>query len=173
MQPEPEHDYLIKFLVASVIAFFIGSIHGVLQVVPPIRAWLDSVGSPYGGPGHMIDPLAHAHINLIGGVTILCMAASYYMITKITGRRLHSKRMAKYSFWWTTIGIYGFYVTLLFFGIWEGFLLLEQSPDIGAVHGIASPIIAITSTIMGIGLWIYMLNIVLTFRKHRKRPWTK
>ena len=57
-----DNQHLIKFIVASAFCFFVGTVHGVLQVIRPIRAWLDSIGSPYGGPGHMIDPLAHAHI---------------------------------------------------------------------------------------------------------------
>jgi len=65
--------YLVKFLMVSGLCFFIGTVHGVLQVTRPVRAWLDSIGSPYGGPGHLIDPLAHAHINVIGGVVIFIM----------------------------------------------------------------------------------------------------
>lgn len=57
MQPAPEHNSLIKFLLGSAAFLFVGTVHGVLQVLPPIRAWLDSVGSPISGPGHMIDPL--------------------------------------------------------------------------------------------------------------------
>ncbi len=172
MQEQSEYRYLLKFLAASVISFFIGSVHGVLQVIPPIRAWLDSIGSPYGGPGHMIDPLAHAHINLIGGVTILVMATTYYLLTKITGGMLHSKRWVGYSFWLTTIGIYSFYFTLLFFGIWEGNIMLA---DLGQgamdeVHNKATVFIVIASSVMGIGLWIFMANVLLTFRYTRQRP---
>ena len=58
------HRYLVKFLLISALSLLIGAMHGMLQVLPPVRAWLDSIGSPYGGPGHMIDPLAHAHMNL-------------------------------------------------------------------------------------------------------------
>ena len=73
MHPDPLHRHLLKFLLLSAFSFFVGTIHGMLQVMPPIRAWLDSIGSPYGGPGHMIDPLAHAHMNLVGGVVLLAM----------------------------------------------------------------------------------------------------
>ena len=66
-----DNQHLVKFTVASAFCFFVGTVHGVLQVIRPIRAWLDSIGSPYGGPGHMIDPLAHAHINVVGGVGYL------------------------------------------------------------------------------------------------------
>ena len=170
MQQQSEYRYLLKFLAASVISFFIGSVHGVLQVIPPVRAWLDSIGSPYGGPGHMIDPLAHAHINLIG-VTILVMATTYYLLSKITGGVFHSKRWVDISFWLTTIGIYGFYTTLLIFGVWEGNILLA---DLGQhvmdeVHKDATIFIVITSSVMGMGLWIFMANVLLTFRYTRQR----
>ena len=63
MEQPGENRYLLKFVLVSSLSFFIGTVHGVLQMIPFIRSWLDSIGSPYGGPGHMIDPLAHAHIN--------------------------------------------------------------------------------------------------------------
>lgn len=168
MESHYQYRYLLKFLVASTLSFFIGSVHGVLQVMPPIRAWLDMIGSPYGGPGHMIDPLAHAHINLIGGVMLLSMATTYYLITKATGKPLTSVRLANISFWMTTIGVYSFYATLVGFGIWEGFLLLEESPRMEEVHAIAGPLIGITASIMGIGLWIFLGIVAAALWKARK-----
>ena len=164
-----DHHYLTKFVVAGALAFFVGSIHGVLQVQPDIRAWLDSIGSPYGGPGHMIDPLAHAHINLIGGVTIVIIAVSYYLLTIIPNKPLPYPRLANFSFWTTTIGIYSFYASLVGFGIWEGQLLLANSDDLEQVHSdITKPFLLTTAMIMGIGLWSYMLNIALTVIKNKK-----
>ncbi len=162
-----EHRYLIKFLVTSAVAFFIGTLHGLLQVLPPIRAWLDSIGSPYGGPGHMIDPLAHAHINLIGGLTLLGMAVTYYMLPMITGRPLYSRRLAEYSFWWTVIGVSSFYLLLLFFGIWEGYLWLHDPAAVPAVHRFYGPLISIASSVLAVGFWIYLANVLLSVRKNR------
>lgn len=156
--------YLLKFIAASTLSFFIGSVHGVLQVMGPVRAWLDSIGSPYGGPGHMIDPLAHAHINLIGGVMILAMATTYYLLSIIAGKQLVSQRMANISFWWTCVGSYSFYTVLIVFGAWEGHLLLIDSPDMERVHGIAGPLIGISATVMGIGLWIFLANVFVALR---------
>ncbi len=154
---------LIKFLLASVSFFFIGTVHGVLQIQPPVRIWLDSIGSPYGGPGHMIDPLAHAHINVVGGVVILCMAVTYYLLPRISGQLLFSQRLVNHTFWWTVLGISGFYSTLLVFGILEGTLLLAgDSPAMAAVHRIYTPIIAVVSTVMGIGFWIFFTNVFMT-----------
>lgn len=154
---------LIKFLIASVCSFFIGTVHGVLQIQPPIRAWLDSIGSPYGGPGHMIDPLAHAHINVVGGVVMLCMAVTYYLLPRLSGVSLFSQRLVNHTFWWTAIGICGFYSTLMIFGIIEGNLILQNDHATAAdVHRIYTPIIASVSTVMGIGFWIFFFNILIT-----------
>lgn len=159
-----EQLYLAKFLITSVLAFFIGTVHGVLQVIPPIRAWLDSIGSPYGGPGHMIDPLAHAHINLVGGVTILGMAVTYYLLPKITQRPLYSKRMANMSFWWTAIGVSAFYVALMIFGIWEGILWQSDPEAIPAIHRFYGPVISVAATALAIGFWIYLANVLLSVK---------
>jgi cytochrome c oxidase cbb3-type subunit 1 len=158
---------LLKYLIASASFFFIGTVHGVIQVIPSVRAWLDSIGSPYGGPGHMIDPLAHAHINVVGGVVLLCMAVTYYMFTTISGRPLYSQRLVDHSFWWTTIGISCFYSTLLSFGILEGYYLLAHDAEsMVRVHRLYGTIIAAVSTVMGMGFWIFFINIFMTVKRY-------
>jgi cbb3-type cytochrome oxidase subunit 1 len=165
-----EYRKLVKFLVASSLCLFIGTVHGVLQVIRPIRAWLDSIGSPYGGPGHLIDPLAHAHINVVGGVVVFLMGASYYLLPKMSGVSLYSQRLVEHTFWWTIIGIAGFYSTLLSFGIMEGRALLENPNMVDEIHHFYGPTISIVSTVMGIGFWVYFANIYLTLRKIRQTP---
>ncbi len=158
--------HLIKFLLASAFFFFVGTVHGVLQVQPPIRAWLDSIGSPYWGPGHMIDPLAHAHVNVVGGVVILCMAVTYYLLPRISGQALYSHRLVQHTFWWTAIGITAFYTTLMVFGFIEGRLFLaEDHAAMEAVHRIYTPFIVAAATVMGIGFWIFFANVFLTTRR--------
>lgn len=169
MQSQNEHRHLVKYLVVSSVCFFIGTVHGVLQVIRPIRAWLDSIGSPYGGPGHLIDPLAHAHINVVGGVVIFVMGASYYLLPKMSGVSLYSRRLVEHSFWWTTLGIAGFYSTLMIFGILEGQALLSNIPGkVEEIHRYYGPMISIVASIMGIGFWVYFANIFLTFGRIRK-----
>ncbi|MBL1277239.1 MAG: cbb3-type cytochrome c oxidase subunit I [Ectothiorhodospiraceae bacterium] len=159
---------LVKFIVVSSLCLFIGTVHGVLQVIRPVRAWLDSIGSPYGGPGHLIDPLAHAHINVVGGVVIFLMGASYYLLPKMSGVSLYSQRLVTHTFWWTSLGITGFYSTLMGFGIMEGLALLEDPDLVDDIHRFYGPTIGIVSTIMGIGFWVYFANIFLTVRKIRR-----
>lgn len=164
-----ESHQLLKFLLGAAAFLFVGTVQGVLQVLPPIRAWLDSVGSPISGPGHMIDPLAHAHINVVGGLVIIGMAVTYYLWPILSGRPVWSKRLIDHSFWWTAVGVSGFYTTLLVFGIVEGNLLLNDPQAVPAVHRYYAPVISIVSTVMGMGFWVFFINIFCSFRSIRKK----
>jgi len=169
MQSSSEHHHLIKFLVASATFFFIGTVHGVLQVLPPIRAYLDSIGSPMSGPGHMIDPLAHAHINVVGGLVMLGMAVTYYLLPVISGKPLWSRRLVDYSFWGVAIGVSCFYVLLIIFGIIEGEFLLTDPKRVPEVHRYYAPVISVASTVMGIGFWTFFINVFMTAKNIYKR----
>ncbi|MGD0505532.1 MAG: cbb3-type cytochrome c oxidase subunit I [Steroidobacteraceae bacterium] len=163
------HPFLVKFLLISALSLLIGTMHGMLQVMPPIRAWLDSIGSPYGGPGHMIDPLAHAHMNLVGGVVMLIIGVTYYLLPILSGRPLYSLRLIQHSFWLMTVGVYGFYAIQMTFGIWEGNLLLNDPAALPAVHHWYGRLVAIAGTMMAGGFLAYFFNIALTMRP-RPRP---
>jgi cytochrome c oxidase cbb3-type subunit 1 len=156
------HRSLVKFLAVSAFSLFIGTVHGMVQVMPPIRSWLDSIGSPFGGPGHMIDPLAHAHINLVGGVVMLVMGVTYYLLPILCRRSIYSLKLLDYSFWWTTLGVFGFYVLEMGFGIWEGYLTFHDPTAVRAVHHWYGGLIAIAGTVMAVGFTAYFANVALT-----------
>ncbi len=161
---------LLKFLLFSAFSFFVGTVHGMLQVMPPIRAWLDSIGSPYGGPGHMIDPLAHAHMNLVGGVVLLAMGVTYYLVPVFTSKKLYSTRLLNHTFWWVSIGVYSFYIIQMVFGIWEGMLLHSDPLKIPSVHRFYGPLIAVSGTAMLVGFTTYLANLLLTVFKGQPNP---
>ena len=164
-----EEKRILKFVATSAFFLAVGTVHGVVQMIRPVREYLDSIGSPYGGPGHMIDPLAHAHMNLIGGVILMVMAASYYLIPRISGKSLYSYKLLDHTYYWTSIGLLGFYSTLMVFGVWEGNLLLaDELERMEEVHSYYTVIIATVATVMGMGFWIYFANIFMTFKKVRK-----
>ncbi len=156
------HRSLLKFLAVSALSLLIGTIHGLLQVLPPIRAWLDSIGSPYGGPGHMIDPLAHAHINLVGGVVMLVMGVTYYLLPILSGRSIYSVRLVRHSFWLMTLGVFSFYAVQMLFGIWEGRLMFGDPAAWHAVHHWYGRLVAAAATVMAAGFMAYFANVALT-----------
>ena len=160
-----EQRYLLKFLLTAATFLSIGTIQGVVQVLPPIRVWLDAIGSPISGPGHMIDPLAHAHINIVGGLVMIGMAMTYYLFERVAGRPILSRRLCNHSYGWLAVGVCCFYSTLLFFGIWEGRLMIAG--DLSgqtAVHHIYGRVIAAASTVMGMGFWVFFANIFTGYR---------
>jgi len=157
--------HLLKYLLTAAAFLFIGTVQGVVQVLPAIRVWLDAIGSPISGPGHMIDPLAHAHINIVGGLVMIGMAMTYYLFEQIAGREILSRRLCKHSYGWLTAGVCCFYSTLLFFGIWEGQLMIAGDMSGQAeVHHIYGRVIAVASTIMGMGFWVFFANIFIGYR---------
>lgn len=155
------HRYLLKFLVLSALSFLIGTLHGMLQVMPPIRAWLDSIGSPYGGPGHMIDPLAHAHMNLVGGVVLLAMCVTFYLLPVFTGRAIYSMKLVKHTLLWVTVGVYSFYIIQIIFGIWEGQMLLEAR-DYSGIQHVYGMVMAVSGTTMAVGFCTFFANVLLS-----------
>ncbi|OGT21720.1 MAG: hypothetical protein A2V90_04100 [Gammaproteobacteria bacterium RBG_16_57_12] len=169
MHREPEFKSLIKFYLTSAACMFLGAVHGSLQVVTPIREWLSAIGSPLTGPGRMIDPLAHAHLTVIGGVIIFAMGAIYYLGAHISGHAIYSRKMLEHSFWWTTLGMFGTYGSFMFFGITEGHLLLTQPEQIEAVHVYYGPTLSVAGTAMSTGFLIFFINLVLTVRNRPGR----
>lgn len=169
MNAQSDQKYLIKYLITSSGFLFIGTVHGVLQVIRPIRAWLDAIGSPYGGPGHMIDPLAHAHINVVGGVVLFLMGATYYLLPKLSNEPIFSIRLVNHTYWWTTIGVVCFYSTLIAFGILEGNALLYHPDAIEQIHKYYGPTISIAATIMGMGFWIFFANLFFTLKRYYRQ----
>ena len=64
--PKP-HAYLSKFLLTGAIALTMGTVQGVIQVQPKNADWLYRAQHA----GEWIDPISHAHINLVTGLTML------------------------------------------------------------------------------------------------------
>ena len=57
-----------------------------MQTFPGFSLWLRGAGAA----GHLIDPLAHAHINLVGGVTMGMMGLFYYVLPRLLQRPPYS-----------------------------------------------------------------------------------
>jgi hypothetical protein len=121
------HRSLVKFLAVSATSLLIGTMHGMLQVLPPIRAWLDSIGSPFGGPGHMIDPLGSCAHQSGRRRRHVGHDVTYYLIADLERPADLLAALVKHSFWLMTLGVFGFYAVQMTFGIWEGNLMFHDA----------------------------------------------
>ena len=157
---------VLRFLVLSVVHLFIGTVQGVLQTFPGIAQWIREAGPA----GHLIDPLAHAHINLVGGVTMGMMGLIYYVLPKVLGKDVYSPVLAGASFWLSTVGVLGFFCSLVALGIVEGNMIhagmtyAEALAVVGPVHHV---LVITTAFLMGFGYWAFILNVLMTVMKKR------
>jgi cytochrome c oxidase cbb3-type subunit 1 len=152
---------ILAFLVVSVTNLFIGTVQGVLQTLPGISQWLRAAGQA----GHLIDPLAHAHINLVGGVTLGMMGLFYYVLPQLLKRPVFSAALSHVSLWFSTLGVAIFFSSLVVFGLIEGNLVhkgmtyAQALEAVGPIHHIC---IITGAILMGLGYWTFIVNVFLT-----------
>lgn len=163
--PTDKEFLLAKFFAVGATGLLIGTVQGVYQVLPWMLDWLRATGEA----GHMIDPMAHAHVNLVGGVAVSVMGLLYFFLPQMIGKPIFSEKLAKISFVSIVIGIFGFYLSAVVLGLIEGNMMLEQRmTDVEAKEavGFMHPfLLATTASIMGIGFWTFIVNILLTLRQ--------
>lgn len=155
---------LAKFFAVGATGLLFGTVQGVYQVLPWSLDWLQKAGAA----GNMIDPMAHVHVNLVGGVSVAIMGLLYYFLPRMLGRPIYSLKLGKISFWCIVIGAFGFYFSAVGLGWIEGEMVLGGLTDVEAKEamGIWHPLLLSgTSIIMGIGFWTFIANILLTLRR--------
>ncbi len=150
-----------RYFLFAALALIVGGAHTVIKSVPGFYNWLWEAG--YGG--HLFRDLSNSHIVIVGGGTVLLTGITWYVLPRWLNRPLYSNTLASLSLWFTVIGVYGFYFAWLVLGLVEGEMVRQgwqyaaAKEYIGAWHRIPT---GITSGIMGIGYWTYVLNVVLT-----------
>lgn len=98
---------VINFIRSSLVYLALGVTMGVLMA-------LDVFGErPY-------VTLLHAHVNLLGWVTMLIFGVAYHILPRFSGRPLHNEKMAETQLWLNNIGLAGMVVILLAGAFWSG-----------------------------------------------------
>ncbi len=152
----------LRFILFGVFCLFVGTMQGFLQSTPRIRHWIHMTGQA----GHLVDPLAHAHINLIGGVVSVVMAMVYYLLPRLSGKKIWSPFLGEMSFFFMVAGVIGFYTVLLTFGILEGNRMLDQGIVYPLARAVYQPYhrigFVLAALFMGIGHWTFVWNVFAT-----------
>jgi hypothetical protein len=132
--PKPRW-HLWKFFATGAAALTVGTVQGVIQVQPANADWLYSAGHA----GEWIDPISHAHINLVTGLTML-VAGAFFALVRSLGGREPSRRLADTCFYALLGGSLAFYFSTLYLGFHEGGLVVhrglapEQAEEATAIH---------------------------------------
>lgn len=84
-----------NFIKASLIYLAAGVTLGLLMAIGNGTVWQGSLIA------------AHAHINLLGWVSMLMFGVAYHIIPRFHGRMLHSDKLGNLHFWLANIGLVG------------------------------------------------------------------
>ncbi len=156
--PRP-HAHLLKYLVTGALGLLAGTIQGVIQVQPANFLWLHKAGAA----GDLIDPVSHAHINLVTGVT---MALAGLLFAHLPGV---PRRAANRAYAVLLVGSLAFYATTLGLGLVEGSRVVDRgwTPDraaesLGLLHSVP---LVISAATMFTGFWMVLALAVSAARR--------
>ncbi|MBF9030963.1 hypothetical protein HKCCE3408_11210 [Rhodobacterales bacterium HKCCE3408] len=166
--PRP-HRHLAKFFFVGAAALFVGTVQGVLQVVPENVEWLHAAGAA----GRLIDPISHAHVNLITGVlSILAGVVFYVTRSGDDAQRMRDRRVETVVFWALVPASAAFYIVFLYLGFAEGHLIVGQGLSASAAEARLGwqhdVLIATTGTLTFLAIWLFLW--VTLRRLIRARP---
>jgi len=91
-------DIPLKFAWASLAYLFIGSTIGVVMLLTSTEI-----------------AISHAHILLIGFVSMMIFGVGYHLLPVFAGTELYSQKLAEIHFWLQNIGLVGLAFTLPYY----------------------------------------------------------
>jgi hypothetical protein len=162
--PKPS-GHLWKFLATGAAGLTVGTVQGVIQVAPAQADWLYRAGHA----GEWIDPISHAHINLVTGLTMLVAGAVFYLVPLLGGTP-PSRKVANTCFYLLLCGSLAFYAAALYLGFHEGRLVVrrgltpEQAEEATSLHPY---LIMAAGVAMFAAFWLLLAVLVGCFRRAR------
>lgn len=112
-------DPVLKFMVVAITCYGMSTFEGPMLSLKSINAI-----------SHFTDwTIAHVHIGGLGWNGFLAFAILYYMIPKMWGTTLYSKKLATNHFWLGTIGIILYAVPLYWAGFEQASMWKQFTPE--------------------------------------------
>jgi cbb3-type cytochrome oxidase subunit 1 len=163
MQAGATNKLLVKFFSAAVFFLGWGVIQGALQAQKPIHDFIAQ------GPADIIVG-AHAHVNLLGWVSLSVAALIYYLLPILTNKPIAAPRLIDWIFWVWTMFLAIMAALMIFAGIAGGnaFVAGKTGADLDAVLGPYMIPIDILSILMGITILGFVIQILVTIGRKAK-----
>ena len=133
-------DWFVRYFIKSALVYLgLGIVMGI---------WMGFA------PEAVIYRPAHAHLNLLGWVSMLIFGVAYHVIPRFTGHPLHSRRLAEVHWWASNTGL----VVLVF-----GFLFLPWRPG-------ARIAVELGATVAAAGAFLFIYNLWRTLDGSGPKP---
>jgi hypothetical protein len=164
--PKPQW-HLWKFFATGAAALTVGTVQGVIQVQPANADWLYKAGHA----GEWIDPISHAHINLVTGLAMLVAGAAFALVRSAGGEE-PSRRLVNTCFFSLLVSSLAFYAVTLYLGFHEGRLVVhrgltpEQAEEATALH----PFLIMAAGIAMFGAFWLLLAVLVRSVWHSRSP---
>ncbi|WP_299594378.1 cytochrome-c oxidase, cbb3-type subunit I [uncultured Microbulbifer sp.] len=115
-----KHDFVMLFFLSAVIYYALATLEGPLLSI----RWFNMVA-------HNTEWIVgHVHSAALGWVAMSGFAVFYYFIPRLWGyTEMWSRRLMKWHFWFSHIGITLYAVALWIGGIGQGYMWLKQNAD--------------------------------------------
>jgi len=112
-------DPVLKFFVVAVTCYGMATLEGPLLSLKSINAI-----------AHYTDwIIAHVHIGGIGWNGFMAFGMIYWLVPRLYGTQLFSKKLANVHFWLGTLGIIFYAVPLYFAGFFQSMMWKQFTPD--------------------------------------------
>jgi hypothetical protein len=159
--PKPQ-GHLWRYLATGAAGLTVGTVQGVIQVTPAHADWLYRAGHA----GEWIDPISHAHINLVTGLTML-VAGALFQLAPHLGGTAPSPRLANVTWGLLLTASLAFYGSCLYLGFHEGSVVVghgltpTQAMERTSAHG---PLLVGSGVLMFGAFWLLLAVLVRTYR---------
>ncbi len=145
----------LKFLMSGVVFYLLTCFQGPMHSLRTVNAIVSKTDWI---PGH-------AHMAVLGAFSFFAIAGTYYAVSRLWNRAIHSQAMANWSYWMLMIGGLGFFVTLWLGGFWQGWQWNNVSiPFIDTVKAL-QPIWLVrffSGIFMFVGIVLFAYNVLAT-----------
>jgi cytochrome c oxidase cbb3-type subunit I/II len=112
-------DPVLKFFAAGVTFYGMATFEGPLLSIKSVS-----------GLAHYTDwIIAHVHAGALGWNGFMAAGMFYFLVPRLSGKALHSKRLADVHFWIGTFGILLYVASMWISGVTQGLMWRATNPD--------------------------------------------
>lgn len=143
-----------KMVFVGTIWYFITCIQGPLHSLPAVQRLTHFTNWVIG----------HAHIALVGFAGFIAMGAVYYLLPRVSGRKIWSLRLAEAQYWLILIGLLGIFLVLTSAGLIQGQAWLNGEVVYRLLPEMALYMVlrAVFGMLVFCGSILFSINVVMT-----------
>jgi cytochrome c oxidase cbb3-type subunit 1 len=112
-------DPILKFMIVSISFYGMSTFEGPMMAIKTVNAL-----------SHYTDwTIGHVHSGALGWVAFISIGAMYYLIPRLFGTEIYSKKLIETHFWISTIGIVLYITSMWISGVMQGLMWRAVNTD--------------------------------------------